>query len=113
MRLHTASEANDANTPVRRHMRALLSVPITLHHLTGVGIAATRGITLDISESGLGALVQGDLYVGETVAIDLPLPEHPLNTVAIVRHASRIRCGFEFLGLTAEERHQIAATAHG
>jgi c-di-GMP-binding flagellar brake protein YcgR len=72
------------------------------------GISATRGITLDISEAGLGALVQGDLRLGETVEIDLQLPEHSLSAIAIVRHTSSVRSGFEFLGMTPEERLQIA-----
>jgi c-di-GMP-binding flagellar brake protein YcgR len=109
--IHAASQAKEANSSVRRHERALLSVPITLHHLTGAGIGTTRGITLDISEGGLGALVQGDLRMGETVEIDLPLRGHPLKTVAIVRHTSSIRSGFEFLGLTPEERQKISDAA--
>jgi hypothetical protein len=104
---HASLKAQDASISARRHARALFSVPITLHHLTGGGVRTTRGVTLDISECGLGALVQGTLQVGETVAIDVLLPEHPLRTVAIVRHASKVQSGFEFLGLTAEERLQI------
>ena len=104
---HPSVKAQGTYISIRRHPRALFSVPITLHHLSGGGVRTTRGITLDISECGLGALVQGNLHVGETVAIDLVLHEHPVSTVAIVRHASNVQAGFEFLGLTAEERQQI------
>ena len=76
----------------------------------GGGIHTTRGITLDISEGGLGALVQGNLRVGETVELDLHLPERTLNAVAIVRHTSSVRPGFEFLGMTPEERVQIVSS---
>jgi hypothetical protein len=55
-------------------------------------------------------LVQGDLRLGETVEIDLHLPENTLSAVAIVRHTSTVRSGFEFLGMTPEERLQIANT---
>lgn len=99
-----------ANEPVRRYPRALFSVPLRLRHLMAGGISTTRGITLDISEGGLGALVQGDLRLGETVEIDLQLPEQSLSTIAIVRHTSNVRSGFEFLGMTPEERLQIAQT---
>ena len=92
---------------IRRHPRALFSVPITLRYLMAGGIRTSRGISLDISEEGLGAIVQGDLCLGETVEIDLRMPENPLSTVAIVRHTSSVRSGFEFLGLTPEERRQI------
>lgn len=94
---------------LRRHARALFSVPITLHHLMPGGVRTSRGVSLDISEAGLGALVEGDLRVGETVEIDLPLPKSLLSAVAIVRHTSSTRSGFEFLGLTPEERMEITA----
>ena len=67
----------------------------------------TRGIGLDLGEGGLGALVQGDVQVGETVAIDLRLSEQQITTVAIVRHTSNVSSGFEFVGLTPEERLRI------
>jgi hypothetical protein len=94
--------------PVQRYPRALFSVPVTLRYLMMGGIRSTRGISLDISEGGLGAIVQGDLQVGELVEIDVHIPDRPLSAVAIVRHTSRVRSGLEFLGLTAEERLQIS-----
>lgn len=90
------------------HRRILFSIPITLHHLVRGGVRASHGISLDISEGGLGALVGGTLQVGDTVKIELRLPDQPLSAVAIVRHTSEIRSGFEFLGLTPEERTQLA-----
>jgi len=112
MRLEPRAGAasQSANEPLRRHPRALLSVPLRLRHLMGGGIHNSRGITLDISEGGVGALVQGDLRLGETVELDLQLPGRPLSAIAIVRHTSSVRSGFEFLGMTAEERSEIAST---
>ncbi len=108
MSVHTARAASSyASEPVRRYPRALFSIPIKLRHLIAGGVQTSRGVTLDISEGGLGALVQGDLRLGETVELDLQLPEQALNAVAIVRHSSQVRSGFEFLGLTAEERGRI------
>lgn len=106
-RIHPLLEANGADASLRRHPRALFSVPITLRHLSRGGIRTTRGVSLDLGEGGLGAIVQGELLVGETVTIDLRLSEHALSTVAIVRYTSSVRSGFEFLGLTVEERLQI------
>lgn len=103
-----ANGAKDTNASVRRHTRALFSVPVTLRHLVTGEIRTTRGISLDISTGGLGALVQGALPVGERVEIDLDLREHPLRTVGIVRHSCSRQSGFEFLRLTAEERLKIA-----
>lgn len=105
--LHPPLAANGLGVPVRRHPRALFSAPITLHHLSYGGIRTTRGISLDLGEGGLGAIIQGEVHVGDTVGIDLRLSEQLLTTVAIVRHTSSIRSGFEFVGLTPEERLQI------
>jgi hypothetical protein len=91
----------------RQHPRAPFSVPITLHHLSMGGIRSTRGISLDIGEGGLGALTEGALHVGETVAIDFRLSDQPITTVAIVRHTCSVCSSFEFVGLTPEERSQI------
>ncbi|HTS36103.1 MAG TPA: PilZ domain-containing protein [Candidatus Solibacter sp.] len=105
------SKANYPNGGVQRHPRALFSVPIAIRHLMAGGVQTTRGVSLDISESGLGALVQGVLHVGDTVTINMNLPEHTLNAVAIVRHSSTVRSGFEFLGLSADERARLAKSA--
>lgn len=105
--VYSASEFDHKNPPFRRHLRALFSVPITLRHLCPGDIRTTRGISLDLGEGGLGAIVQGDLRVGHTIGIDLRLSEQLLTTVAIVRHTSSVRSGFEFVGLTPEERLQI------
>jgi hypothetical protein len=99
---------HDANEPFRRHARTLFSVPVSLRHLSPGGVRATRGISLDIGEGGMGAIVQGNVQIGDTVAIDLRLWEQSLTTVAIVRHTSGVRSGFEFVGLTPDERIKIA-----
>ncbi len=92
----------------RRHKRILFSIPVMLHHLASGGVRSAHGISLDISESGIGALIEGRLQVGDTVGIDLQLPDNPLSAVAIVRHTSSVRSGFEFIGLSPEERIQLA-----
>jgi hypothetical protein len=107
--IHPAIESHEANLSSRRHTRTLFSVPITLRHLCRGGVRASHGISLDLGEGGLGAIVQGEVRVGDTVAIDLPLSEQLLSTVAVVRHTSSVRSGFEFVGLTPEERLQITS----
>ena len=93
----------------QRHPRMLFSVPVIVHHLVPGGVRFTHGITLDISKGGVGALVQGHLRIGETVSLEFELPDHDLNAVGIVRHTCNLRSGFEFLGLTPEERQRIAS----
>jgi c-di-GMP-binding flagellar brake protein YcgR len=112
MRFETWKSAPVAYTNgVRRHPRTLFSVPITLDHLSGHEVRSSHGISLDISEGGMGALVQADLKVGDTVQIHLPLPKHYLTAVAIVRHSSKTCSGFEFIELTPEERSHIAVAS--
>ena len=105
--LRPARTAVAEHAPVRRYPRTLFSVPLMLRHQGAGGIRPSRGSSLDLGEGGLGAIVQGDLRVGEMVEIDVRLPACPLSAVAIVRHAASVRSGFEFLGLTAEKRQQI------
>lgn len=94
----------------RVYPRTLFSVPLQLRHLRPGGVSTSRGLTLDLSEGGVGALVQIDLIVGEAIEIELQLPKGLLSAVAIVRYSSSLRSGFEFVGLSAEERQKIAAT---
>lgn len=103
------SPAHRPGNGVQRHPRILITGPVTLYHLIVGGVRSSRGVTLDISESGLGALVAAPLEVGDTVGMDLQLPDCLLSAVAIVRHTSSIRSGFEFVGLTPEERAQIVS----
>ncbi len=92
----------------RHYPRILFSTPITLRRCCRGGVKSTHGISLDLGEGGLGAIMQGEVCVGETVAIDFRLSDKPVTTVAIVRHTSNVNSGFEFVGLTPEERSQIA-----
>lgn len=98
-----------AEKPFRRHARMLFSVPVQLRHLMPGGIRSRHGISLDISEGGFGALIEGGLQVGDTVQIDMNLPKGEFCAIAVVRHSSTLRSGFEFLGLTPDERKSLAS----
>jgi len=67
------------------------------------------GRCTDLSEAGLGVVVAGELIAGQSVAIELRLPNVglPLRARAQVRYQSRLRCGLQFLGLSVEEREKI------
>jgi len=94
--------------PKRRHPRAIFSVPLHIRRLTPGNACNTRGVSLDISEGGMGALVQNELTVGEVVGIDLEVQGRRFNTVVIVRHNSKSRSGLEFLSLTPQQRLQLS-----
>ena len=108
MKLFSLAPTSSTDRTHRRYPRSIFSAPLTLRHLDTGGVRRLRGITLDVSEGGMGALVQGNLQLGEAVDVDLQVEGQVLNAVAIVRYTSDVRTGFEFLGMTAEERAQIA-----
>ena len=106
---HPTTESRAARVRFRQHPRAFFSVPIMLRHLSRGGVRITRGISLDLGIGGLGAMIQGDVQVGDTVSIDFQLSDGALTAVAIVRHTSSVRSGFEFVGLTVAERGWISS----
>ncbi len=92
----------------RRHPRVLYSAPIDLHSLAAGITDSFHGISLDISQGGVGALINGGPLVGETVRVELSLGGRVLRASAVVRHRSGSHSGFEFLTLSAEDQKQIA-----
>ena len=100
-----SAESTVAST--RKHARSLFSVPFELRQLEGPAPHPLHAISLDISEGGIGALVQGNLSIGEAVQVDLPLGGATIRIVAVVRYTSALRSGFEFLRLSDRDRKQI------
>ena len=94
----------------RHHPRYLFTVPITVGRLSATGLNHSRGLTLEISEGGLSAVVCNPPKEGETVALNLHLPDGPLDTLAIVRHSSKTHCGFEFVDPAPITRERIVFT---
>jgi TonB family protein len=67
------------------------------------------GRCTDLSESGVGAVIAGELVPEQQVAVELRLPNFgvPVRARALVRYQSRLCCGLEFTGLSAEQRAMI------
>ena len=91
----------------RREPRYVHSIPVTLRRYLRFGPVATRGVCLDISMRGMGALVCGPPRVGETVVIELPTRDTMIETLATVRHSSDSRSGFEFYPLAVAAQRVI------
>jgi len=91
----------------RREPRYVSSIAVTLQRFLRFGPFVTRGMCLDISMRGMSALVCGAPRVGETVVIELPLPDVPIEMLATVRHSSDARSGFEFYPLSPLARKGI------
>jgi c-di-GMP-binding flagellar brake protein YcgR len=95
----------------RQYPRYVFTVPVTVRHWPPQGFKTARGMTVDISEGGMAAIMPDSLRVGEIVEIDLPLAVGLLNTLATVKYNSENRSGFEFVGLSARDRQQITLAA--
>jgi hypothetical protein len=67
------------------------------------------GRTNEIAQDGVGATVTGELKSGEVVSVEFPIPIVPLmmKLRAIVRYSDGLRCGFEFLVVTAQQRETM------
>src|SRR5580693_464663 len=67
------------------------------------------GRSVNVCERGMSAMLAGEVVPGESVGIELRLPPaaDSLRTRAMVRYQDQLRCGLEFVGLSAEQRAAI------
>lgn len=86
----------------RRHVRYRFSAPITVHVNGG---SAIPGMSLEISESGMSALISHELTVGDTVEME-PVVGDKVSAL-VRRHSGKIY-GFEFLNLSGAQTQRIA-----
>lgn len=80
-------------TEKRRYPRTAFEVDIVVHSRTA---GPVPGRTLEISESGISAILAVELSVGETVDLEISLPLDRTNVKAVVRNRNIFRHGFEF-----------------
>jgi TonB family protein len=100
--------------PPRAYLRHPINVSLDLIALRSGVPENLPGRCTDISERGVGAVVAGEMAVGQQVAVELRLPNVgvPLRVRALVRNESRLRCGLEFAGLSLEQREMIRYWIH-
>ena len=102
MKTEVSSEASPGVPDRRRHARYRYSVPITVHSKNGS--SAIRGMSLEISESGMSAMISDELTVGDTVELE-PIVSSRVSAL-VRRHHGKIY-GFEFLNLTKAQIRRI------
>jgi hypothetical protein len=85
----------------RRRPRFKIQVDLCIHSRT---CGVLKGYTVDLSESGISAMLRLEVPLGEIVELDFTLPFGPVNIQAVVRQRNAFRYGFQFLesGLTNE-----------
>jgi hypothetical protein len=70
-----------------------------------------QGWVRNLSESGVGAFVADALIPGESVTLEIPLPDCDKQMIpARVVRALGTEYGFQFTALSADQRRQIRAT---
>jgi hypothetical protein len=78
----------------RRHQpRFKIEVEIAIHSKS---CGLVKGRTIDISESGISAMVALELPLSELVELDFTLPFGPVTMYAVTRQRNAFRYGFQF-----------------
>lgn len=78
----------------RRHPRFALEVEVRVYPRD---CPVVRGHTVDISESGISALLMVEVPVGEVVRLEFALPFGSVEVHALVRQRNAFRYGFQFV----------------
>ena len=85
----------------RRHPRYTLDTAITVHSRTH---GVLSGHTVDISESGLSAMLKIEVSLGEVVKLEIVHTVGLVTVYAVVRNRTAFRYGFEFMDTNPPDR---------
>ncbi len=91
-----------ARLDARRQPRYKLEVDI---RIDSRACGVLKGRTVDISESGISAMLMLEVPLGEFVELQFTLPFGPVKVYATVRQRSAFRYGFQFV--ESHEVHEI------
>lgn len=78
----------------RRHPRFKLDVDVRIYPRNA---EVVRGHTVDISESGISAMLRVEVPIGAVVRLEFDLPLGPVEVHAMVRQRNAFRYGFQFI----------------
>jgi PilZ domain len=95
----TAQQGSERRATVRYHHRESIAVRCPSGSIM-------TGVSVEISEGGLSAMVNGLLLVGQVAEL-YPVAGGPVQ--AKVRHKLGLLYGFQFLEITGEQRRRVAA----
>ena len=94
--LHRTQAILDA----RRHRRFKLEVGIRVYPRN---CPVVCGDTVDLSESGISAMLRVEVPVGELVRLEFSLPFGNVEVLAMVRQRNAFRYGFQFVDTTSAD----------
>ena len=97
----------------RRFTRHRTDLPLTVTVLRQEGYSRLQGRCHEIAEAGLGGVISTALSAGEVVSLEFSIPNMPAPLIlrAVVRHRAGLVHGFEFIGLSPEQRDCILTFA--
>jgi len=78
----------------RHHPRFQLDVEISV---LVRGQPRLRGRTVDISQSGIAAMLRLEVEMGTVAELEFELPQEKISALAVVRQRSAFRYGFQFV----------------
>ena len=91
-------EPENQSADARRHPRFKIEVDIRISSRT---CGLLKGRTVDISESGIAAMLPIEAPLGEVVELNFTLPDGSVRIHATVRQRNAFRYGFEFVDSAA------------
>ena len=109
----TANGSSSSARPRRPESRHFPRYRIDLRVLVKVrrdaGIVELRGRSTDLSESGMGVTLSGELQMDEVLDMEffLPFTREALRLRALVRRRNGLNYGMEFLTLSPQQRVAI------
>jgi hypothetical protein len=91
-----AQSQQETQPPVeaRRHPRFKLQTDIRVYPRSA---GVLKGYTVDISESGISAMLKLGVSTGEVAELEFKLPSGPVAIRAVVRYQTAFRYGFQFV----------------
>jgi hypothetical protein len=101
-----AQAAAAAQRRLRRFSRYRFDVRIQVAVFREGLTTSYWGRTNELGQDGVGATLSGELRAGEVVSIEFPIPvaPHVLKVRGVVRYSEGLRCGFEFLVVSEEQK---------
>jgi hypothetical protein len=99
---HNQFAVASLRTDARRQPRFKIEVDITVISRT---CGVLKGHTVDISESGIAAMLRIEAPLGEVVELDFALPCGAVTIQAIGRQRNAFRYGFEFVD--SDSMHEV------
>jgi protein TonB len=98
------------NQPSRRRgLRYHVQAPLEVTVLRSGIPDSVPGRSVDLGPGGVAAVMAAELLPGEVVGVEIRLPQaaDALRARARVRHHDKLRCGMEFVGLSAAQLEAI------